>query len=438
MTAPANDLIADVEVIDLSSGTFTAPETNNAEATNEAFEDADPLSFPGSYSIWYRIDVTSDILLSLDPSGTLEVPFVFQLFIGPVSDDLNQLVQINDATPATDIPIDAGSTLWIRFASQDIGVNYNFTVTSTAQQVTGNAFSDPLDLLGEEGTLEIDPTGATLDSSAGTPSGVTRTLWGIWAPPSEDISRERFRITSGSATLRLYSYDSDTSTTTQLVESTVVPTDIMVTDLESGIEESLDYMLQIGFRDSDTGPVTLEWFSGEPSDYNDFDEALEIDPVFGSQVLSLLNNTLEYGESAPSGVESTGWAFFTAEEDQILNFDVVGDLDEPYTVNFYSGTALGSLTLLDTIESFAGEDVIFYEAISAGTTYYLQFCALDDFINFDVSWFIEGEAVDPYVDPAGGDEAQNDDTSYEDVVVAVGNTYTPGYSTNEPDEESEF
>jgi hypothetical protein len=240
--------------------------------------------------------------------------------------------------------------------------------------------------------------------------------------------------------LRLYSYDAETDTTTLIVESTDVPADILITDLDldAVLDTPPDYRLQIGLTASDPDAVTLEWFSGEPQDYNDFADALEIDPVYGSNVLSLMNNTLEAGETAPSGVESTGWMFFTAEEDQNLNFDISADLAEPYTIQVFSGTALGSLTLVDTVESLAGEDVIFFVTMAADTTYYLQFSALDDFINFDVQWYIDPSIEDPYTETEAGDTDTLEDPDYDDVEVDPDATYDPGYDTSSPDEESEF
>jgi len=385
VTAPTNDNIADAEVVVLTAGSYSAPSVDSTDATLETPLEDD---MPGSASAWWKYTAEQDWFLAVTPSATGD--FQYLAFQGPEPDDMVAILG-----DPTEITVALGTTLWFRMSTDAPGSVYSLDITASDLAPVGDLFDDPIQLFGEEGSMDLDLTNATLDSGEAVPSGVTRTLWGAWEPSSEDMTSMRFLISSGAATLRFYIYDPVGETITLVVADDTGPADLLVTDIDT----TLEYRLQIGLGASDPDLTTLQWFSGAPSDYNSFAEALEIDGEYGSNILSLQNNDVEVGETVTTGVIATGWIGWEAPTTDVLNFQIIADPEMPYMIQVYSGTTLGGLTLIEQVESIAGEDVNFYVVMATGTQYYLQFGSAYDYLELEVGWSLEGVEVAPYVDP---------------------------------------
>lgn len=254
--------------------------------------------------------------------------------------------------------------------------------------------------LSGDGTLYWDSI-ALNEVTELVPPGSIRSIWGAWAPPSADMTAIRFRIAQGSARLRLYEWDPVAGALGPLVVESLEG-DLIAEDIQGTVDEQKEYRLQISQPTGAADDVTLEWFDGSPVENNAFAEALETDGVYGTAIVSIRNNDMESSEPSvitTSEPVATSWLTFTAPADKILNWLVSASPEMPYSIGLYSGVDLATLTQLDVVESFAGEDVGFFMVVAQDTQYYLQVASEYDYLDFDISWAEESEIVPPYTDP---------------------------------------
>ena len=215
-----------------------------------------------------------------------------------------------------------------------------------------------------------------LDSFA----SVDKMGWLQWTTPDDFSGVVRFSSTNP---LALYS-----AAGALLSES--VSGSIRNDDAEPGVV----YLLGVAHRAADSLDPVVSWFDATSLGNDAFDDALEIDSVYGSDVIDLTNSTTEVGETIPTGATGTSWSIFVADSTNELTLSVDSDGEVPFTVTVWRGTTLSGLILVDTATS-SGDPATLTFNVTSGLTYYIQIGAGDLAGEFLLSWNVAPIIVSP-------------------------------------------
>lgn len=253
-----------------------------------------------------------------------------------------------------------------------------------AQGATGDDQSAPISIDGIEDEITLDLTGATVAVDDDAPVGTVGTVWLSWDVPA-DAESVRF-------TLREAEEGVNAALTLYRPAEAGPPVEVATgTDVRVAIEDT-DESFLIMVSDLGGDPVVLvNWLDGSPPVNDDFANALEIDNLYGSDVLDFTNSTTETDEPLPVGKTHSVWATFSPDQTGNLTIDIdTEDAAGSFTLTAYRGDSLASLV---SVDATTGTELNFQA--SSSYTYYIQITGDDDYGQVGVSWFADPVIVEP-------------------------------------------
>jgi hypothetical protein len=382
--APSNDNLASAKVI--SPGSLPYADTvNMTDATTEPSEPVSECSGAPEPSIWWSFTPSSTGTYRPDTQGS-SVETVIDIYSGNALTSL-VAVDCNDDVDANNSDLDwsrvafhgkAGTHYKIRVKGDPAGTDgvVHFALRKVTAPSNDN-YSNAMNIASLPFDTNADVTNATSQSNEPRPSGacsVARaTRWYKYTPSADELIWANTFVTADNDTV-LGVYTGSNIATANLVlcndDQWIANSKIYDSGVTFKALAGVTYRFQVAGYDAESGengevPFHVRRLTAEAND--DFGAAMAVPSLPFKDSTNMRRTSRQAAEPSGCGVEmaNSSWYAYTAPSTTPLTATATADPDITPHVAVYTGSSLGSLTLIG-----CGPSVDFVPTM--GTTYRFQ------------------------------------------------------------------